>query len=152
MAGAGEATAPAVPTVVPGEVRVLEAFARAAPMAGGNGAAFLLVQNGLEQPVQFVSALSSVSDATELHESIEEGGVVKMVPHPEGFVVPAGETLVLQPGGKHVMFLGLKQPLAAGEAISLTLTFSPEQTIELTVPVVEIGASMEMMGGESGDK
>ncbi len=49
--------------------------------------------------------------------------------------VPAGAKVALQPGGLHVMLLDLKQPLAVGEKIPLTLTFERAGTIEVTVNV-----------------
>lgn len=47
--------------------------------------------------------------------------------------VPAGETVVLEPGGYHVMLLELVEPLEEGQTFDLTLTF--EQAGEITVPV-----------------
>ena len=65
--------------------------------------------------------------AVELHESINDNGVMKMEPHPEGFEIPAGGTLELKPGGKHVMLLGLVKPLAVGDTIELTLNFEGQR-------------------------
>jgi len=56
---------------------------------------------------------------------------------------PAGEALQLQPGGKHVMLLGLAKPLAAGDSFTLTLNFDGSDPITVTVPVME----MSGMGG-----
>ena len=41
----------------------------------------------------------------------------------DGLVLPAGEAVALRPGGNHIMLMALKQPLAEGEQVSLTLTF-----------------------------
>ena len=43
-------------------------------------------------------------------------GVMKMVHHPEGWEIPAGGTLELKPGGKHIMLIGLTAPLEAGRS------------------------------------
>lgn len=147
---AGETSAPAAPAPVEGQVTVANARSRPAPLQGGNGAAFLLVLNSTDAPVRLISAASDVADAVELHETVQDGGVMKMIPHPEGFEVPAGGSVELAPGGKHVMLLGLAHPLEAGQAFSLTLTFDDGTVLDLSVPVMDMAgmpaAGMEGMG------
>ena len=133
----------AAPSPVAGQLTVEGAVARPAPLEGGNGAAYLTVWNGLEEDVQLQEARSDAAATVELHETVEESGVMRMVPHPEGFTVPAGGSLVRKPGGKHVMLLGLAKPLAPGDSFTLTLHFDGSDPITVTVPVME----MSGMGG-----
>lgn len=42
---------------------------------------------------------------------------------PDGFDIPAGGSVALAPGGKHVMLMNVKQPLIEGESIAITLRF-----------------------------
>ena len=139
MAG-GDAAQPMPPLPTPeaGKLTVNDVRARPAPLEGGNGAAFLTVINGLDTPVQLVSVSGDVAAAIELHETTNDNGVMKMEPHPEGFEVPAGGALQLQPGGKHVMLLGLVKPLATGDSFTLTLNFDGSDPITVTVPVMEM--------------
>lgn len=130
---------PPVPTPEPGTLAVIDVRARPAPLEGGNGATFLTVLNGLDTSVQLVSASGDVAAAIELHETVNDNGVMKMEPHPEGFEVPAGGALQLRPGGKHVMLLGLVEPLEVGDSFTLTLNFEGSAPIILTVPVMELG-------------
>jgi hypothetical protein len=135
------------PQPEPSKVTVAMVRARPAPMLGGNTGAFLTVLNGTDSPVQFVSAAGDVSEVVELHETVDENGVMKMIPHPEGFEVPAGGSLEMKPGGKHVMLIGVTQMLAPGDAFSLTLTFDGADPITVSVPVVEMqDAAMGGMG------
>lgn len=140
-AGAGEAAAapaPPLPTPEPGTLTVTDVRARPAPLEGGNGAVFLTVLNGLDSDVQFLGITGDIAGAIELHETVDDNGVMKMEPHPEGFTVPAGSVLQLQPGGKHVMLFGLAKPLVAGDSFELTLNFDAHDPITVTVPVVEM--------------
>lgn len=121
---------------VPGEVTVEVARARPAPLEGGNGGAYFTLLNGTDQPVRLLSAASDVAAHVELHETVDEGGVMKMIPQLDGFEIPAGGSVILQPGGKHVMLLGLVKPLAEGDAFTLTLTFDNDLVLDLDVPVV----------------
>ena len=48
----------------------------------------------------------------------------------DGIVIPAGGTVTLEPGGYHVMLVGLTGDLAAGQVVRLTLTFKAAGAIE----------------------
>lgn len=148
LTGAMMASSTPAPAPVPGQLTVVDARARPAPLAGGTGAVFLTVLNGLAEDMQLESANSPAANVVELHETVEEDGVMRMIPHPEGFPVPAGGSLEMKPGGKHVMLIDIVQPLDAGDSVELTLAFGNGETIALTVPVVDLAGAMsgEMSG------
>ena len=79
---------------------------------------------------------TEIGDAT-LHETSMEDGVMRMraIDPGEGLVVPSNGKLTLAPGGAHVMIMGLKAPLKAGEQFSLTLQFerSRPERVEIQV-------------------
>jgi periplasmic copper chaperone A len=127
-------------------IRIESPMARPA-MEGGNGAAYFTIVNPTETADQLLSAQSTIARVTELHETTEENGVMRMIPQPEGFEIPARATVELKPGGKHVMLLELSAPLAVGDEIPLILTFEQAGKIEVTVPVMEMGSSMPMNHG-----
>jgi copper(I)-binding protein len=54
--------------------------------------------------------------------------------------------VVLKPGSYHVMLIGLKKQLTAGEKIPLTLTFEKAGNISVTVPVQAMGAAQDKGG------
>jgi copper(I)-binding protein len=144
-----EQMAEAMPEPVPDEITIMDARSRPSPMAAGNGAAYMLVLNGLTEDVQLVSASSPAAGVVELHETIDDNGVMRMVPQPDGFTVPAGGAVELKPGGKHVMLIDLVAPLETGGEIELTLNFDNGQSFTLTVPVVQMdGMPMNMEMGE----
>jgi copper(I)-binding protein len=106
-------------------------------MVDGNGAAFMTITNGTSQDDRLVSAATSVAQHTELHETVEQNGVMSMIPQPDGFPLPAGETLKLEPGGKHIMLVSLLNPLQPGETYRLKLIFEKAGPITIEVPVRE---------------
>ena len=61
----------------------------------------------------------------------------------DSIAVPAGQTVALQPGGYHVMMMGLKSEMAKGSHFKVTLSFKNAGDIEVMVPVMAAGA----MGG-----
>jgi periplasmic copper chaperone A len=60
--------------------------------------------------------------------------------------VGPGKPLVLAPGGYHVMLMGLKQPLKAGDSFPVTLTFAKAGAINATASVGKAGAPAPQAG------
>lgn len=137
------------PTPVPDAISIVDAVARPAPLAGGNGAVYLTVINGRATPVQLSHATSPAAARVEIHETVQENDVVRMVHQPDGFTVPPHGSLVLSPGGKHIMLVDLVDALAVGDTIEVTFYFTHEGeadavtdeaaqgAITLTVPIAE---------------
>lgn len=134
--GAAAPDAAEVP-VEPGVLAVTDVFARPSPEAGGAGGVYLTVLNGLDQQLQLTSIDGVIAQAVELHETVNEQGVMRMEPHPEGFAVPALSALELKPGGKHIMLIDLASPLVAGDVFTLTLNFEGADPLTIDVPVGE---------------
>lgn len=103
-------------------VQVSQAWSRPAPQ-GGNGAGFAVISNSGPAADTLISVVSPVAARIEIHESMVMGGQAMMHPRPGGLPVPAGATVALKPGGWHMMLMGLKQPLRAGDHYPATLTF-----------------------------
>ncbi|MCM2253268.1 MAG: copper chaperone PCu(A)C, partial [Ramlibacter sp.] len=92
-----------------------------------------------------------VAGVAEVHEMKMEGEVMKM--RAVGKLdLPAGRTVELKPGGYHLMLLDLKQPLAQGASVPLTLLLRDakgvDSKLELNVPVAvrAPGAAKEAPG------
>ena len=118
-----------------GPISISLPFTRAtlpnAPVAGG----FLTIENTGAEPDRLVSATSDIAGETQIHEMAMQGDVMKMRQLADGLEIPAGETVVLAPGGFHIMFMGLKQALVEGETITVTLTFEKAGTVDVVLPV-----------------
>lgn len=104
-------------------------------------AAYMQVQNTGKTPFTLVSASSPVCEKVELHTMSMEGGVMRMRQITGGVTVKPGQTVSFFPGGMHLMLMGLRQQLAAGTSIPVTLTFSgaPAQTIQFPVQAMGDG-------------
>jgi periplasmic copper chaperone A len=93
---------------------------------------------------RLVAVSSPVAAVVEIHEMAMEGNVMRMRALPDGLALPAGKTVTLRPGGYHVMLMGLKQQLKAGEKIPFTLTVEDadktRETISIEAPVRALGA------------
>jgi periplasmic copper chaperone A len=120
-------------------VTVHEAWARASAGAATTGAAYVTLMGGA-QADSLVSVSTPVAATAEVHETTNDHGVMKMRPVP-GVPIPPGGSVVLAPGGTHIMLMGLKQKLTAGQNFPLTLTFAHAAPVTVDVKVRGIGAA-----------
>ena len=68
-------------------------------------------------------------------------GIMTMRRVEDGIELPAGGSITLAPGGYHLMFMGLRDVLTEGTALPVTLMFENAGEIEVSLPVLGIGAS-----------
>ncbi len=115
-----------------GDLTVEHPWARASIGAAKAGAAYLIIVNEGAAPDRLVAVASPVAKRTQLHTHLIEDGVAKMRPV-EALEVAPGAPTVLQPGGLHIMLMGLKAPLEEGGLFPLTLTFERAGTVEVEV-------------------
>jgi copper(I)-binding protein len=117
-----------------GFVSIKGAWVRAA-QSGGTTAAYMTITNGTRADDTLVAVSTPVAASASIHEtSTDASGMTGM--HPvEGIKIPAGGTVTLEPGGYHVMLMGLTGDLAAGQVVRLTLTFKTAGTIEVSAEV-----------------
>lgn len=131
-----------------GDLVLKAPFARATlpnqPVAG----AFLTISNMGSEDDVLVAVSSPISDRGEVHEMKMEGDTMKMREMADGLVIPAGETVELKPGGYHLMFMELKEPLVEGETVEMTLEFEKSGSISVPVSVMGKGAKGMMHGGQ----
>lgn len=112
---------------------VIDGWARASMTQNAkNGAAYMMITNPTDKDDTLVSVSSEVAEHTEVHSMTFEEGVMRMN-EVEALEIPAGETVKLEPGGYHIMLMGLKEPLRVGNKFDIIMTF--ENSGEQVVPV-----------------
>lgn len=120
-------------------LQVESPYARAVPPTAQNSGAFMVLRNDSDQPIKVVDAESNVSKITELHTHIHDKGVMRMR-RVESIEVPAHGTVALQPGGYHVMLIGLKQPLKPGDPVHIELTLGDGSKKSVDLKARQAGA------------
>lgn len=99
---------------------------------GGTGAIFMVISNDGEADV-LIAGATDVAAVVEIHEVADNNGVMEMRPLEQGLEIPADGLVTLQPGGYHVMLIGLTQDLMPDMTFELTLTF--EKAGDVVIPV-----------------
>lgn len=100
----------------------------------GTGAVYVTLSNSGAQADALVSASTDAARTVELHETRQEGGVMKMRPV-KTIPVPAGGTTELKPGGYHIMLMGLTHDLKPGDKVAVTLEFEHGGQMRVEAPI-----------------
>jgi copper(I)-binding protein len=104
-------------------LEVLRVWARPVDSAATTAAYFVLV-NHEPGAVTLTSESSPIAEAAGLHETMDMGGTMHMSALDAPLVIAPGDSLVLKPGGRHLMVSGLSRRLVAGDSLPLLLNFS----------------------------
>lgn len=117
----------------------------------GMTAAFGTLMNDGDTDVRIVSASTPVSSSTELHEmATNEAGEMVMRPKDGGFVIPAGGTHELAPGGDHLMIMDVTTAVKPGDDVIVTLTAEDGSTLDFTAPARSFSGGNETYEGGDG--
>jgi periplasmic copper chaperone A len=119
-----------------GRLTVTQAWSRPTPPGATVAAVYFSINNLGSEADLLVAVSSPVAAKVELHESRNVQGVLRMR---ELTSVPcaAGATVVSEPGGLHVMLIGLNGPLIAGTAFPVSLRFRDAGNLTLQIPVLK---------------
>ena len=124
-----------------GSVTLEEAYVRAMADGATMTALFGVLTNTSSEAVTVESFTANVDAGSfELHEVVNG----QMREKQGGFLLTAGESLTLQPGQEHMMFLDVATPLAAGDTVDVEIELSNGETIAVSdIPVRTVGAGDE---------
>jgi copper(I)-binding protein len=130
----------AASTVASAAVTAKDAWVRGTVPAQQSTGAFVTLQSSEDAKV--VGVKSPAAKSAEIHASTSANGMMHM--HAVGELpLPAGKRVELQPGGYHVMLVGLAKPLAEGDEVPLVFTIVDARGKRSTL---EVKASVRPLG------
>jgi copper(I)-binding protein len=109
------------------------AWIREAPPGSPAMAGFVAIEGG-SRDIEIVGARSADFARIEIHEMLEEDGMMKMRPL-ERLEVPAGARLTLAPGAEHLMLFDASRALVAGDTVKITFELSRGDPLEVEFKV-----------------
>jgi copper(I)-binding protein len=122
-----------------GGITVAHPWARATPGGAKVGGAYLEIKAAAGTSDRLLAVKTPAAGSAELHNHIMEKGIARMR-RVDAIAVPAGKSVVLKPGGYHLMLGDLKAPLKEGDLLKLTLVFEKAGEIEVEATVEPLGA------------
>lgn len=132
------------PTITIGSLVITSPWARATPRGAQIGGGYLKITNNGTTADRLVGGSLTAAGTVQVHEMSMTGGVMQMRHLEQGLEIKPGETVELKPGGYHLMFTNLHEPLREGQTIKGTLVFEKAGTVEVTFSVLGMGAQGPM--------
>lgn len=123
-----------------GDLEIAHPWTRATPKGAKVAGGYLKITNRGTAADRLVAARFELAQRVEIHEIVRSGGTASMRELKAGLEIKPGATVELKPGGYHIMFMDLKQPLEQGQRIKGALTFEKGGTIEVEFAVEAAGA------------
>lgn len=102
-----------------------------------NGAGFGTIRNLGDEDLLLIGGSIAIAEDVEVHRHVREGDQMRMEAM-DALTIPAGSSVELQPGGYHLMLMGLSELLVVDTDHDLTLVFSDGSTHTVKVPVKEL--------------
>lgn len=118
-----------------GVAQVQDAWIRSNP--NGMGAAYFTITMPIDDRLVSAATDPAIAGRVEIHEVIDDAGVMRMREVDDGIDLRAGTALELRPGGYHLMLLEMPTMLAIGSTVTLTLRFATADPLEIDVEVRE---------------
>jgi copper(I)-binding protein len=119
-------------------VSVSGAWARASAPGQTDGAVYLSLYSAAGDTL--TGADTPAADMAMLHSTTSKGGMSGMQDM-DSLPLPPGKMVTLAPHGMHLMLMGLKKPLKAGQSVDVDLTFAKSGKMHLSVPVQPLSAA-----------
>lgn len=112
-----------------------DAWVRATADSGATTAAYLEFENGTASPVTVSHFTSSDARVVELHRSFTDAEGESHMSMQDSLVISPGQTVLLKPGGYHLMLIGTTHPLVAGKLARLVMRVSDESVVSTSARV-----------------
>ena len=130
--------APAAEAIRHGDLLIGDARVGAPHGGAPVAAAFATITNTGGADDRLVSVRADIAGRAEIHTMQVDDGVMRMRPLPDGLPVPAGITVVLEPGGLHLMLMRLASRPGPGDEVVLGLEFENAGMVEIAARVVGV--------------
>tara|TARA_B100002049_G_C15901354_1_gene300077 strand:+ start:109 stop:579 length:471 start_codon:yes stop_codon:yes gene_type:complete len=125
-------------------LKITHATSRATFPNAPTGAVYMTIKNeGSKQTTLHETDVDGdIAAEAQIHTTEAQGDMMKMREVTEGITLMPGEEVVFNPGGRHIMLMGLKQALKVGQTFNVTLKFDDNQSVLVPVAVKDPEESM----------
>jgi len=134
------ANAPSAATALTNSINIEDAYIREVPPGLPTSAMFLVLKNNSADDIALIKITGDIAKNIELHQHLHKNGMMEMR-QVEKINIPAKGETKLEPGGHHIMLIGLTTRLKAGDSTQLTFEFNngTQKTIDVVVKKIMQG-------------
>ncbi len=130
-----------------GALKIGHPWSRETAKGQSVGGGYMTITNDGKTPDRLTGGTADIAKQVQVHMMSMDGGVMRMRQLKDGLAIPAGGVVALKPGSFHLMFIGLKRPLAQGELVPVTLHFAKAGKVAVQFKVEAV-----TYGGPAHDK
>lgn len=127
----------ALSPLVAQSIEIKDAYVRGLPSTQRNTAAFFTVLNTSDKPVELMAGRSDAAERLEIHSHQHRNGMMSMREQ-TSVSIAAGESLVFESGGYHLMLINLTRAVRDGDQLSFSLTTDDGEEITVLAPVISV--------------
>ncbi|AMN41655.1 copper chaperone PCu(A)C [Rhodoplanes sp. Z2-YC6860] len=124
-----------------GSIEIKHPWSRATPKGATVAGGYMKLTNTGATPDRLIGGSTEIAGKFEIHEMSMDNGVMKMRPLVDGVEIKPGETVEFKPGGYHLMFVGITQPVAQGKRVKGTLEFEKAGKVDVEYAIEPIGGT-----------
>jgi periplasmic copper chaperone A len=125
-------------SITEGDITVTHPWTRPTPPGAAIGVGYMAISNNGNTEVTFTGGKTPKAKDVSIHQSSTKNDMMTMKPVPDGLPIPAGETVLLEPSGYHLMLEGLTGAIARGENIPMTLTFEGAGPVDIELHTMDM--------------
>jgi copper(I)-binding protein len=123
-----------------GAIHISHPWIRATPPGAATAAGYLTITNRGSEPDRLLGGETPDANSLGVHEMSMNGPIMRMRPIPGGLLIAPGKSVTLSAGGnRHLMLVGLKRGLKAGDQVPTTLKFQKAGSVKVTFTVEQTG-------------
>lgn len=124
-------TAAAAHGVKTGDLEIIHPNIPQPAASAKSAAGYMAISNEGATAERLIGVETSAAQKSQIHTTETSADGVARMMHLEALEIPAGETVVLERGGMHVMLMGLTQSLKEGDMVPATLIFEQAGRVEV---------------------
>lgn len=133
-----------------GAIRTDNPWTRATPPSAPTGAGYMTLTNEGREADRLLKVLSPIAGRAEIHTMEIVDDVSRMRRQKDGVELPPGKTVEFKPGGIHIMFMDLTQPIRPGTTVPVTLALQRAGKVDVELSAAPTGATSAPGGSASG--
>ncbi len=117
-----------------GTVKIEHPRAAPSPAGAKTGAVYMQIVNTGKEPLEIKAMSTPIAEKVEVHSMTMTDGIMRMRPIALPITIAPGESLKLSVD-RHVMLIGLKQPLVEEEMVPFTIDFANGKSMNVDLYV-----------------
>ena len=123
-----------------GDITIETPWTRVTPAGARVAGGYMVITNNGTEPDRLIGGTSPIAPRVEVHSMEMVDGVARMAEVEGGLEIPPGESVALEPGSYHVMFMNLATPVTAEEPVTGMLVFENAGEVAITYAVAPMGS------------